>query len=118
MSKHRKRQTPIHPKLRHWRWTFKMPAPTSRERCGSLELVAPSGHVAASVYLNPQIGPESWGWQPPKFNWFVWDRVAGCGGENSGEPTVIESCREAELAVIRWGKFKDEHYTRKAKSTT
>ena len=49
MSKHRERRTTIHPKLRHWRWAFRMPSPTSREQCGSLELVAPSGHVAASV---------------------------------------------------------------------
>jgi len=57
---------------------------------GSMDLAAPSGHVAATIY--------------PNGTWFVWDRD-GTGGENWKQTAQLGAKHEAERAVSRWAQF-------------
>lgn len=71
-----------------------VPGPASTREGPSLNLYAPSGLVAATVFLTRDASGH---------NWFVWDRN-GTGGENSVEPTVEQAKITAESAVLRWGQ--------------
>jgi hypothetical protein len=59
-----------------------------------LNLVAPSGKSAGTVYLT---------WDFAGFNWFVWDEN-GVGGENSKQASVQASMIAVERATERWNK--------------
>lgn len=79
-----------------WKWVYRKP---SGRESGRLNLLSPSGKVAATVFTF---------YQGPTFghNWFVWDE-RGTGGENSGAATIDAAIEEAEAAVVRWGAVRD-----------
>lgn len=75
-----------------FRWVDRV---TSEDRKGAgLDLMAPSGLVAATVFYHRN---------PNSHAWFIWDED-GVGGENSIEPTIEAAKIAAESAVLRWGK--------------
>jgi hypothetical protein len=80
-----------------FKWVGSSPDP---QRSPSILLKAPSGRVAATVWILPSMG---------KYTWHVWDED-GFGGENSAEATLTLAKITAESAVLRWGRhFKTRH---------